>query len=117
MPDFTDILKQFSGLDASLYGVAFVLAVGIRFGRASLRWMDSAHTLGSAILFGFVGAGLTLTQEPKHPWQFVVWQSLTLGVAVCVVEFALRKAADKIGWLPSDDQYLAPKPPDPPTRP
>ncbi len=110
MEQVADILKNFSGLDASLYGVAFVLAVGLRFACAAFRTFDSAHTLGAAIVFGFIGAGLTLTQV-SHPWQFVVLQGLTLGVVVCVVEFVLRKMADKIGWLPSNNQYAAPADP------
>ena len=107
MEQIADILKNFSGLDASLYGIAFVLAVGLRFACAALRFFDSAHVLGAAILMGFLGAFLTLTQV-SHPWQFVVLQGLTLGVVVCVVEFALRKAADKFPWLPSNNQWVAP---------
>lgn len=103
--DITDILQNFSGLDASLYGMAFVLAVGLRFACASLKSFDSAHCLGAAILAGFAGAALTLTQT-SHPWQFVVLQGITLGVVVCVVEFALRKAADRISWLPSNNAWV-----------
>ena len=57
--------------------------------------------------------GLVLTIDP-HPWQFVAIQSLTLGVATLVVEFMLRKAADKIPWLPSDNSLIPPPPPDRP---
>lgn len=112
--DFAPIqeaVKAF-GLDAGLYAIGVVLAVLLRFGRASWRWFDDPHTYLAGILFGLGGAALVLTQEHRA-WQAVVIQGLTLGVVVLIGERTLRKYGSKLG-LPADNQYVTPdNPPQP----
>lgn len=103
MEEIQAILKQFTALDAALYGSVPVLAVLLRFGRAYWRWFDDPHTLGAGVLLGLLGAVLGLTAS-HHAWQFIVGQALSLGVAVLLAERVLRGMAGKL-YLPRDNEY------------
>lgn len=97
-------LQQINALDASLYGAAVGLGILLRFARAAWFHFNDAQTGAACIALGVVGA-VSQIALLEHPWGFIVFQSLMLGVGVAVVELALRKAADKISWLPSDNQW------------
>lgn len=106
----TEALKGVSLLDASLYGVALLLSLALRFIRAAFLWADDAHTLGAAGALGGVGALLVLTVEPR-PWQFIALQSVALTVGVLIGERILRGMASKVPWLPADNQFVKDVPP------
>jgi hypothetical protein len=106
MEETRTILEQFTGLDASLYAVAVVFAVLVRFMRSYWHGFGNRATLAAAGLFGPSGAFLALagTNHGPRTWQFIVIQAFSLMVAVLIVEFSLRGAASKMPWLPKDDE-------------
>lgn len=107
MTDILEQLKQFSGLDASLYGASVALAVLLRFARAYWKWCDDPHTLAVAVVLGVVGAIFNLSAGAST-WQFIGMQALSLSVAVLMVEFGLRKLAEtgKVPFLPKDNEFV-----------
>ena len=98
-------LQQINALDASLYGAAVGLGILLRFARAAWFHFNDAQTGAACITLGLVGA-LSQIALLEHPWGFILFQSLMLGVGVAVVELALRKAADKVPWLPQDNAWI-----------
>lgn len=104
----TEALKGISLLDASLYGVAVLLSIGLRFIRAAFLWADDPHTLGAAAALGGIGVLLVLTTEPR-PWQAIALQGVSLTVAVLIGERVLRGMASKVPWLPKDNELVKPQ--------
>ena len=105
MNNFTDVLKNFTALSAALYGITPVLALLLRYIVAAVHWANSILVVLAGLTFGMLGAILTLTME-SHPWQFVVLQGLTCGVAVIAVERIMRSLGGKIPGLPVDNQFV-----------
>lgn len=116
MEEAKALIAQFTGLDASLYGLAVGLAVLLRFFRSYWYGFGDRATLLAALLFGGLGSWLGLTgAELVRTPQFLVVQGLSLASAVLLFELALRK----VPGLPKDDHLalakkIVPPPPDPP---
>lgn len=102
--ELQNALKQFTGLDAALYGFVIPLALAIRFARAYWTWCDDAHTLAAGVALGIAGAVLHLTLTATA-WQLIAMQSLSLSIAILIAERALRAMAGKL-WLPRDNEYI-----------
>lgn len=101
--DFTELFKLI-GLDAALWGVAVVLAVILRLARGMIHWVGDRWTFGVAV--GLAGLGAVLKAAHGDPWQTTVLNSLGLLAAVLLLQFALQIAAEKIGWIPKDNEWL-----------
>ena len=100
MEEARQLIQQFTGLDASLYGIAVVIAVLIRFFRAYWYGYGNRATLLSAIVFGGFGSAIGVSGDHVHDWRFIIIQALSLAAAVLIAEQVLRK----VPGLPHDDQ-------------
>lgn len=101
--DFTELFKLI-GLDAALWGTAIVLAIILRLARGMIHWVGDRWTFGVAVGLALLGA--FLKKAHGDSWQVVGLNSLGLLAAVLLLQFALQVAAEKIGWIPKDNEWL-----------
>lgn len=110
MEAITEVLKSLN-LAPALYGTALVLAVLLRYARASIPWMGSPQKYLTGIGLGLLG-GL-LEAASGDAWQATVKTGLSLAACVVVGEKALEELA-KTGklpaWLCPPDNHFVKKP-------
>lgn len=102
-----DQLKEFlafTGIDPALLATAIPLAVLLRYMRGMLHWADSALTFYAAA--GLAVLGAVLKMAAHDPWRVVVTNGLLLLVLVLAVQFALEKWADKVPFIPRDNEWV-----------
>lgn len=103
MEQFADLFKLL-GLDPALWGVALLLAFVLRYARGMLHWVGEAWTFGAAVGLGVLGAVLKMSAH--EPWRVTVFNALALLATVLVLQYALGKLAEKVPFIPKDNEWL-----------
>lgn len=104
MEQFAEILKTL-GIDPALAGIGLLLAVGVRYARGMIHWMNSEWTFVIALVLGFVGAWIK--SEGLGPRGFAA-NALSIACIVLVAQKVLENAAKVVPWLPQDNQWTKP---------
>jgi hypothetical protein len=122
--DFPALMKQAAdilvllGIAPNLLGLGIVLAVLLRFARASFLWFGRGWTYAAAFVFGLLGA--TIVQDGTLVFgqgllRGLVRDTTSLSFIVLLLQGGLQMLAKKIAWLPQDNQFVNPSATPPPT--
>jgi hypothetical protein len=103
MEGLKEILSQLN-LNPALYGLAVVLAILLRYLRGMVSGIGNPQTYFAAVLLGALGAILEMTQGDS--WREVVKTGLSLAAVVLLMQRALQAAAEKVAWLPQDNEWV-----------
>lgn len=103
-----EVLK-WTGLDPRLFGVAFAFALLLRLARASFHWAGSEITFIVALVLGASGAWLKMAEH--EPTQSIIINGATLTVAIMLMQEVLKAAAEKVPFLPKENQWVKQPPP------
>lgn len=110
--DIVQEALKWTGLDPALFGLAFTLALVLRFARASFHWAGEELTFAVAVLLAAGGALLKVSQHEAA--SVTASNGLGLLVAVLVLQGVLKAAAEKVPFLPKENQWV--KQPVPPSN-
>jgi len=92
---------SFLGLDPSLVGVAFASGVGLRLLRGGVPWFTSSVSYAAAIaIAGFFGA--LSSPDVSEAGKSV----MALLASILVVQRAVQSLAEKVPWLPLDNEWV-----------
>lgn len=100
MQDILDAMKAI-GLPPTMFGIAVVLAVLLRYARGMFKHINSEWTYVLAVAFGAVGGVLESGGDPKS----FIRITLALTCTTLLGQRALQSAAKVIPWIPQDDQW------------
>jgi len=101
MDQITSIIAAL-GIDPKLAGVGVLLAILLRYLRGMVHRFTSEWTYAAAIAFGVLGAWL---KSEGVGTKGATLNALACIVIVLVLQKVLEKAADRIPWLPQDNEW------------
>lgn len=107
MEQFLEVFK-FLGLDAGLLALAVTLALLLRVARGMIHWVGEKWTFFVGLGLGVLGAILKMAEHES--WRVTVTNAVVLTVVVLVGQKILQASAEKVGWLPRDNEWLITKP-------
>lgn len=107
MEQFLEVFK-FLGLDPALLALAAILALLLRVARGMVHWVGERWTFGVGVGLGVLGSVLKMSEH--EPWRTTIFNAIALTVVVLVGQRILQAAAEKVAWLPRDNEWLVTKP-------
>lgn len=103
MEGFTEFLKV-TGIDPALLSFGLVLGIILRYMRGMIHWVGEGWTFGAAAVLACAGAALKMAEH--EPWRATGINALGLLVITLVSQKVLQGLAEKVGWLPKDNEWL-----------
>lgn len=106
MGDVIEVLKGL-GLDPSAYGAAIVLGVLLRFGRGMVHWITAEVAYGVTVMVAAITAVVMVVQNHANIGVAAMFAG-SVAAATLVTQRVLQSMAEKVSWLPKDNEW-APK--------